>query len=121
MCFGFEFLRILASLRSGWMKTGGAKEGTSCSRAATRSEAEGSRGLAEGPRQAPSMALSGLALEGLLCVTGRCEVWICGLAEDLAPPGIVESLEAGEPAVDAKFSTSSIVRDCQPLLTLSMA
>lgn len=52
---------------------------------------------------------------------GTCETWMRGLAEDLGAPGIVELLEVGEPPLEAKFSTWLMLRDSQPLLTLSRA
>lgn len=52
---------------------------------------------------------------------GTCEAWMRGLAEDLGAPGIVELLEAGEPPLEARFSTWLMFRDSQPLLTLSRA
>lgn len=44
-----------------------------------------------------------------------------GLADDLGAPGIVELLDAGEPPLEARFSTWLMFRDSQPLLTLSRA
>lgn len=51
-----------------------------------------------------------------------CKFTIFGLVEDWALAATaVELLEAGEAALEVKVSTSSMVRDCQPLWTFSMA
>ena len=52
----------------------------------------------------------------------RCEtVESCGLAEEPFRRCIVDAVEAGEAACEAKVSTCSIECDCHPWLTLTMA
>lgn len=100
------------------METAGAKVGEPWDCA----DGECCPGLADGPRTTPPAAWleTGWACEagGVEC----CRFTSLGLVEDDALAAMaVELLETGEGPLEVKVSTSSMVRDCQPLWTLSMA
>lgn len=100
------------------METGGAKLGEPWDCA----DGECSPGLADGPRAVPS---AGRLETRCACEVGGvecCKFTILGLVEDCVLATMaVELLEAGEAALEVKVSTSSMVRDCQPFWTFSMA
>lgn len=112
---GFEFLLVIKDGREGWMDTGGARAGMFL---VTDGGDMADDALGE-PLHAESSAGAGKVLvDGVGRWEERCS---CGLAEEPWRPWIVDVLEVGEAAWEAKFSTSSIECDCQPLLTLTMA
>lgn len=63
--------------------------------------------------------LSWRLCDGMPGMPGMPERW--GLADMRRRPWMVDVLEVGDAAREAKLSTWSIVWACQPLLTLTMA
>ncbi len=107
----------------GWMETGGARPW-----AVLTGDAELPREVDCGeplhwgsPGRAPAKLCCG-PVAGVVLLLARWDTAeSCGLVEDSFLRCIVEALDAGDAAWEARVSTWSMLWDCQPWLTLTIA